>query len=288
MFKYIYLLTSLFTTFIKNVLVYKGYMLINDFPSQTSVVDFSEKLYQYIFPVLENEDEYEKMQAAALVGLKQILAALINTPKINNGNEVFEVLQQFFDKILLVRNQLLQDAQFILQYDPAAHSKEEVILTYPGFYAIAIYRLANILYRQGIKILPRMMSEIAHSKTGIDINAGASIGCPFFIDHGTGIVIGETTMIGNRVKLYQGVTLGALAVRKQDAAIKRHPTIEDDVVIYAGTTILGGDTIIGNDCIIGGNTWITENVPSYSVVYHTAQTVIKDKREFKEPLNFII
>ena len=140
-----------------------------------------------------------------------------------------------------------------MDYDPAAKSLDEIILSYPGFYAIIVYRLAHILYEQNISILPRMMSEQAHSKTGIDINAGAKIGCPFFIDHGTGIVVGETTIIGNAVKLYQGVTLGALAVRKEDAAVKRHPTIEDNVVIYAGSTILGGETTVGNDCIIGGD-----------------------------------
>jgi serine O-acetyltransferase len=272
----------------KTAIVYKGFILANNLPNQKSVLDFSEELYQYLFPVLENEIEYDQKQQVALVILKQMLANLIDTCKINNGNEVENVSQHFFDTLPILREQLIQDAQFILQYDPAAHSEEEVILSYPGFYAIAIYRLAHVLYTQGVKILPRMMSEIAHSKTGIDINAGAIIGCPFFIDHGTGIVIGETTIIGNYVKLYQGVTLGALAVRKEDAATKRHPTIEDNVIIYAGTTILGGDTTIGHDCIIGGNTWITENVPAFSVVYHTAQTIVKDRRDFKEPVNFII
>jgi serine O-acetyltransferase len=268
--------------------VYKGFILKNNLPTQKSVLDFSEKLYQYLFPFLENENDYAQNQQAALVVLKQMLANLIDTCKINNGNEVGNVSKHFFDGLPMLSEQLIKDAQFILQYDPAAYSEEEVILSYPGFYSIAIYRLAHVLYTQGVKILPRMMSELAHSKTGIDINAGAIIGCPFFIDHGTGIVIGETTIIGNFVKLYQGVTLGALAVRKEDAATKRHPTIEDNVIIYAGTTILGGDTTIGHDCIIGGNTWITENVPAFSVVYHTAQTIVRDRRDFKEPLNFII
>jgi serine O-acetyltransferase len=272
----------------KTAIVYKGFILKNNLPTQKSVLDFSEKLYQYLFPFLENENDYAQNQQAALVVLKQMLANLIDTCKINNGNEVGNVSKHFFDGLPMLSEQLIKDAQFILQYDPAAYSEEEVILSYPGFYSIAIYRLAHVLYTQGVKILPRMMSELAHSKTGIDINAGAIIGCPFFIDHGTGIVIGETTIIGNFVKLYQGVTLGALAVRKEDAATKRHPTIEDNVIIYAGTTILGGDTTIGHDCIIGGNTWITENVPAFSVVYHTAQTIVRDRRDFKEPLNFII
>jgi serine O-acetyltransferase len=133
-----------------------------------------------------------------------------------------------------------------------------------------------------------MMSELAHSRTGIDINPGAVIGCPFFIDHGTGIVIGETSVIGKNVKMYQGVTLGALAVRKEDAQFKRHPTIEDNVVIYANSTILGGKTVIGHDSTVGGNTWIIESVIPHSVVYTKNQIIIADKKDFTEPLNFII
>jgi len=132
------------------------------------------------------------------------------------------------------------------------------------------------------------MSEYAHSKTGIDINPGAQIGCPFFIDHGTGVVVGETAVIGNNVKIYQGVTLGALAVKKEDAQVKRHPTIEDDVIIYAGSTILGGNTVIGRGSIIGGNTWITKSIPALSIVYHKNQTVVNDRKDFEEPINFII
>jgi serine O-acetyltransferase len=176
----------------------------------------------------------------------------------------------------------------MLSFDPAAYSLEEVIISYPGFSAITVYRLAHELYKMSVPIIPRMMSEYAHSKTGIDINPGASIGCPFFIDHGTGIVIGETTHIGNNVKLYQGVTLGALSVRKEDVQQKRHPTIEDNVVIYAGSTILGGTTLIGHDSIIGGNTWIIDSVQPWSIVYHKNQTIITNRKDFTEPLNFII
>ena len=176
----------------------------------------------------------------------------------------------------------------MMDYDPAANSIEEVILSYPGFLAITIHRLAHILYIQKVPVIPRMMSEISHSKTGIDINPGAKIGCPFFIDHGTGVVIGETTIIGHSVKIYQGVTLGALSVKKEEATIKRHPTIEDNVVLYSGSTILGGTTTIGHNCIIGGNTWITESVKPYSVVYHKNQSVISDRNFENEPINFII
>jgi serine O-acetyltransferase len=268
--------------------LYNGYILRKNLPGQKSVSIFTEQLYQYLFPIVENEESFLADQKNKENQLKLELCSLVETCSENADSEKTYNTDIFFKELPQMAEKLIKDARFILDYDPAAKSLDEIILSYPGFYAIAIYRLAHILYAQNIPILPRMMSEQAHSKTGIDINAGAKIGFPFFIDHGTGIVIGETTVIGNYVKLYQGVTLGALAVRKEDAAIKRHPTIEDNVVIYAGSTILGGDTTIGHDCIIGGNTWITQSVPSFSVVYHTAQTVVKDRRDFNEPINFII
>lgn len=268
--------------------MYKGYILKSNLPDRKAVMAFTDDLYHYLFPVVESETGFLLEHETQTARLKMTLISLIASCNNDNGIDKDHVTEAFFKQLQGTADRLINDAQFILDYDPAANSLEEVILSYPGFYAIAIYRLAHLLYKQGVKILPRMMSEIAHSKTGIDINAGATIGCPFFIDHGTGIVVGETTHIGNYVKLYQGVTLGALAVRKEDAEIKRHPTIEDNVVIYAGSTILGGETVVGHDCIIGGNTWITESVPSFSVVYHTAQTVVKDRRDFKEPINFII
>lgn len=171
---------------------------------------------------------------------------------------------------------MIEDAESILQFDPASESLEEILVAYPGFYATAVYRLAHELYGYNIPILPRLLSEYAHNKTGIDIHPGATIGHPFFIDHGTGIVIGETTIIGNNVKIYQGVTLGALSVAKELSESKRHPTIEDNVIIYAGSTILGGDTVVGRDSIIGGNVWLTSSVPSNSVVYHKSEITVKD------------
>ena len=144
--------------------------------------------------------------------------------------------------------------------DPAAKSNEDVIISYPGLQAITVYRIAHFLCKNGIPIIPRIMSEHIHGRTGIDINPGATIGESFFIDHGTGVVIGESTIIGNNVKLYQGVTLGALSVKKELMNKKRHPTIEDDVTIYANATILGGNTVIGKGSIIGGNTWVTESI----------------------------
>ncbi|MCS7088539.1 MAG: serine O-acetyltransferase [Thermoflexales bacterium] len=187
---------------------------------------------------------------------------------------------QFFDAPLVrIARLLWLDAQAIYEGDPAARSLEEVIATYPGLCAIAAHRIAHWFFERQVPIFPRMLSEIAHQRTGIDIHPGAKIGHSFCIDHGTGVVIGETTVIGNRVKLYQGVTLGALSVSKALARSKRHPTIEDDVVIYANATILGGETVIGHHSIIGGNVWLTESVPPYSVVYHRAEVQVKPRED---------
>jgi serine O-acetyltransferase len=168
----------------------------------------------------------------------------------------------------------LTDVQATLLGDPAAQSEYEVIRAYPGFYAIAFYRLAHALYEMNVPMLPRILTEYAHSKTGIDIHPGADIDEYFMIDHGTGVVVGETTTIGKHVKLYQGVTLGALSVSKEMASLKRHPTIEDHVVIYSGATILGGETVVGAHSIIGGNVWLTRSVPPQTKIYHQEQVKI--------------
>ncbi|WP_018675633.1 serine O-acetyltransferase EpsC [Riemerella columbina] len=200
-----------------------------------------------------------------------------------------QITHEIFEKkIPEIFEQLTEDAHFFLESDPAAYSLREIQLTYPGFFAIAVYRLSHLLYQWEVPILPRMFSEYAHSKTGIDIHPGAKIGVPFFIDHGTGIVVGETTIIGDRVKMYQGVTLGALWVSKEKAHSKRHPTIEDEVVIYSGATILGGDTTIGRRCVIGGNAWIVKSVEPLSKVFHKGQIVIKESETEHQPINFII
>ena len=165
-----------------------------------------------------------------------------------------------------IRRKIMLDAAAAFKGDPAAKSNEDIILSYPGLEAILVYRIANVLYKNGVPIIPRIMTEHVHGKTGIDINPGAEIGESFFIDHGTGVVIGESTIIGNNVKIYQGVTLGALSVKKELMNKKRHPTIEDDVTIYAGATILGGETVIGRGCTIGGNTWVTHSIPAGTVI----------------------
>jgi serine O-acetyltransferase len=187
--------------------------------------------------------------------------------------------RQFFDSIPEIFQHLQNDVTAMFEGDPAAKSRSEVIRTYPGFYAIAAYRIAHQLHRQGIIGIPRIITEHAHSKTGIDIHPAATIGEHFCIDHGTGVVIGETTVIGNRVKIYQGVTLGALSVNKEDAEKKRHPTLEDNVVVYAGATILGGETVIGNGSVIGGNVWLTRSVPPNSKIYYQARMFNGDTNE---------
>jgi serine O-acetyltransferase len=176
------------------------------------------------------------------------------------------VTARFLQTLPRLYDALTLDAEAIYHGDPAAKSTDEVILTYPGFFAIAIYRIAHELHLLGVPLLPRLLTEFAHQRTGVDIHPGATIGRRFVIDHGTGVVIGETTLIGDNVKLYQGVTLGALMVEKALADKKRHPTIEDDVVVYANATILGGETVVGRGSIIAGNAWLTQSVPPQSVV----------------------
>lgn len=186
-----------------------------------------------------------------------------------------EVCDTFFAALPEIQRILLTDVQALFDGDPAAGSKEEVIFTYPGLYAIYVYRIAHVLFEQQVPIIPRVMTELAHSATGIDIGAGATIGEYFFIDHGTGVVIGETTTIGNNVKLYQGVTLGALSTRggQRLAGVKRHPTIEDNVTIYSNASVLGGETVIGEGSVIAGSTFVTFSVPPHSRVSVKEQEV---------------
>jgi len=188
----------------------------------------------------------------------------------------------FMHQTLRLRTLLGKDVRAAYQGDPAAKGYDEIIFSYPGLFAITVYRIAHQIYKQGIPLIPRIMTEYAHSMTGIDIHPGANIGESLFIDHGTGVVIGETTVIGDRVRIYQGVTLGALSVPRDEVeelrARKRHPTIEDDVIIYSGATILGGDTVIGAGSVIGGNVWITESIPEDTKVYlKKPELVIKGK-----------
>ncbi len=207
---------------------------------------------------------------------------------LKDKKKVKHIVDEFSETFPDIYDSLMKDAHTILENDPAATCLQEVLIAYPGFYAISIYRFAHQLHQQGVALLPRLWTEYAHSKTGIDIHPAAKIGSNFFIDHGTGIVIGETTIIGNDVKMYQGVTLGAISVSKEKANTRRHPTIEDHVVIYSGATILGGETRIGHHSIIGGNVWLTNSVEPYSLVFHKNQITIQDKQVKPEPINFII
>ena len=196
-----------------------------------------------------------------------------------------EAAMQFLASLASIRECLREDILAAYEGDPAAQSTMEVVLSYQSLYAVAVYRLAHALHKLGIPLIPRIMTEHAHSKTGIDIHPGATIGSGFFIDHGTGVVIGETCVIGRRVKLYQGVTLGALSFEKDEngnlvKGVKRHPDVEDGVVIYAGATILGGLTTIGHHSVIGGNVWLTHSVPPHSTVYNSQPApVIRQKTE---------
>jgi len=183
--------------------------------------------------------------------------------------------QRFMEQLPDIYAWLRQDAEAIHQADPAARNVDEVILTYPGFYAIAIFRMAHALHILGMPLLPRLLTEFAHQRTGVDIHPGATIGRRFVIDHGTGVVIGETTVIGEGVKIYQGVTLGALVVEKSLSNKKRHPTLENDVVVYANATILGGDTVVGWGSVIAGNAWLTQSVPPQSIV--TRRTEVRHR-----------
>lgn len=267
---------------------FPGYLQSNNYPSRQKVIAFAQSLVNYIFPVIDNLRSFEEEQEHQLSALKKELVEILTPLSHQRELNVLQLTDTYFAQLPGIKEQLINDAKLIVDFDPAAYSVEEVILTYPGFLAIKIYRLTHPLYVQHIPILPRVMSEWAHSLTGIDIHPGAKIECPFFIDHGTGVVIGETTVIGKNVKIYQGVTLGALAVKKEEAKTKRHPTIEDNVTIYANSTILGGDTVVGHDSVIGGNTWLTNSVLPHSIVYTKSETIVSDRKDFTEPINFVI
>ncbi len=245
-------------------------------PSKQRAREFVEELLSILFPHFINQ-KYMGVDDIAdhISELEGDLTALLHPLESCAGDRATTIARSFFEHLPHIYDMLRLDAEAIHQGDPAATTVDEVILTYPGFYAIAVYRIAHALYTLGVPILPRVFTEFSHERTGIDIHPGAHIGKSFCIDHGTGIVIGETTRIGDHVKLYQGVTLGALSVDKSLALTKRHPTIEDNVVIYSHATILGGATVIGHDSVVGGNVWITESVPPHTKVYHHAQVKVR-------------
>ncbi len=232
-------------------------------PDKDAIIDIIEKLRRIVFPGYFREKTYRIYNA------KHNLSMLIEDVMFNLNRQIAlvmedseEVCLQFLSALPTVRALVQTDVQAAYEGDPAASGKEEIIFSYPGLFAITVYRLAHVLQTLGVPLIPRIMTEHAHSITGIDIHPGAVIGEYFFIDHGTGIVIGETTVIGQHVKVYQGVTLGGLSTRGGQTlrGTKRHPTIEDNVTIYSGASILGGGTVIGRDCVVGANAFITASV----------------------------
>ncbi len=234
-----------------------------------TVAMFTKGLFYTLF------DE-KKAQEKELISLKKVFFELTSQLSINNGEHIW---QQFVSKLEIIRIRLDLDALAAYKSDPAAKSLNEIYLAYPGFHAIAIYRISRELFLLNVPIIPRMMSEYAHGLTGTDIHPGATIGDSFFIDHATGIVIGETTIIRNSVTIFQGVTLGGIQVKKSLSDTKRHPTVEDNVTIYANATILGGDITIGENSIIGANVWITKSIAKNSIVTYQSEIKITSKNE---------
>jgi serine O-acetyltransferase len=260
--------------------IFKKQQDANAVPSNKEISNWALELIRLLYP------EKSKRSLNSINELKIEFASLENQLcKIMESTKACihckhaQLANEFFEQVPEIYRILNTDIKAIFDGDPAAKSEFEVIRAYPGFYAISFYRLAHALYKLGIPLLPRIFTEYAHSKTGIDIHPAAEIGEYFHIDHGTGIVIGETCVIGKHVKMYQGVTLGALSVHKSMADTKRHPTIGDRVVIYSGATILGGETIIGDDSTIGGNVWLTKSIPPGSSVYNIAEVKVSPTKE---------
>ena len=270
--------------FLKKLFEHKKKGLAN-FPDKELAEEFINELFKLLFiPSVGKQTSVKDLQKE-FESLKSHLSSLVYDV-VQDGEKAQKVSAAFFDAIPGIYEMLLKDGEAILKFDPAAKSLQEVIIAYPGFYAIAVYRLSHELWQHDVSLLPRLFTEYAHSKTGIDIHPGAKIGEYFFIDHGTGIVIGETTVIGNNVKIYQGVTIGALC--GSDPSLKRHPTIEDNVIIYSGATIVGCETVIGRDSVIGGNVWLTYSVPPASVVYHQSELDAKENFSFAQTADYFI
>lgn len=258
-------------------------------PNRKIIIDTLEAIRRVLFPGYYGDENITASAPEYYIGnelthiyemlYEQIKTALCYNQEVEHaGEQADKICERFFGRMPHIQKMLLKDVQAAFDGDPAAKSKEDVIFSYPGLYAICVYRIAHELYMEHVPLIPRIMTEHAHGKTGIDINSGAKIGEYFFIDHGTGVVIGETTEIGNHVKVYQGVTLGALSTRsgQQLSGIKRHPTIEDDVTIYSGSSILGGETVIGRGSVVGGNAFIVS-----SIAPGTKVTVKAPEQNFK-------
>ena len=256
------------------------------FPLKRSVARVFDELIGGLFPQLATQaardaEDLARRIEEACDRFGAIAAPLTDEPADDLARALLASLAD-------VHERSLQDARAILAGDPAAETLDEVIAAYPGFLAIAAHRLAHAAHRLGVPIVPRLMAELAHSRSGVDIHPAARIGRSFCIDHATGIVVGETAIIGDDVKLYQGVTLGALSVSKDKAGTKRHPTIGDRVVLYANATVLGGDTTVGADSIVGGNVFLTHSVPPGSLVYQTPDHRVRQHRDRFDEFDFVI
>ncbi len=258
----------------------------SNLPARSEVSELLDDLISVVFPGYFNGEQLDGLTSRYFVGarcarilrrMEMVTARALAVHQCRSHEASGEDLAarahdhalELLQAIPQIREMIASDVQAALAGDPAACSDAEIIMSYPGVAAIAVHRVAHYLYSRHVPLLPRMMSELVHSRTGIDIHPGATIGESFFVDHGTGVVVGETCRIGNRVKLYQGVTLGAHSVKardKQAPRVQRHPTIEDEVTVYAGATILGGDTVIGRGSTIGGNVWLTRSVPPGTTV----------------------
>jgi serine O-acetyltransferase len=259
-------------------------------PDRSRVPQFVEDLVELLFPQIAGGRVYACLDDIRIsldrlgADLRGILAP--QGDRIPGG--IDQAVQQFVAELPAIYDTLWLDAKTIHEGDPASESLDEVIAAYPGFFAVYTYRIAHALHRLRVPIVPRLFTEYAHLRTGIDIHPGARIGERFCIDHGTGIVIGGTCEIGTAVKLYQGVSLGALSVSKELAGTKRHPTIEDNVIIYSNATILGGRTRIGHDSVIGGNVWLTDSVPPYSIVQHHSDVKVRSRQAQDHAIDFVI
>lgn len=252
----------------------------------SKIITWIDDLFKILFP----EKTLDSIQIELLLeqNKNNFIAILTEINKEKAVDKSLELANSFYEALPELYSFMQQDAQAILDTDPAADCIEEIINSYPGFFAIEVYRIANAIASRTECLLPRILTEYAHSKTGIDIHPKATIDVPFMIDHGTGIVIGESTIIGKNVSIYQGVTLGALQVEKNMQEKKRHPTVEDHVIIYANATVLGGSTIIGNHSTIGGNTFITKSVNPYSLVMQSNKNAVLNQQEIKDINSFSI
>lgn len=272
-------------------------------PSRDAVIDIVRHIEALLFPGFFRDEHLTRsnlryLTGSRLVSVYEDLVAEVGkelrftAPPGTDAEELraqaCATIEYLFQSLPSIRAVLSTDVGALLDGDPAARSREEIILSYPGLRATAIHRIAHFLWTHDVRLIARMMGEYIHSRTGIDIHPGARIGRYFHIDHGTGVVIGETAVIGERVKIYQGVTIGALSVKKGMSGSRRHPTIEDNVTIYAGATILGGDTVVGHDSVIGGNVWLLRSVPPRSVVTSEPRVSVRRAGEEEHPWHYVI